>query len=53
MEYMPETLSNTIRIYRKNKQPFPPQQLKIFSYQMFRGLAYLKGIEICHRDIKP
>ncbi|EGR32068.1 hypothetical protein IMG5_097450 [Ichthyophthirius multifiliis] len=53
MEYVPETLSNIIKYYRKNKQPFPPLLLKVFSYQMFRALAYLKGIEICHRDIKP
>ncbi|KAL4469797.1 hypothetical protein ABPG72_022117 [Tetrahymena utriculariae] len=53
MEYVPETLSKVIRTYRKSKQPFPPLLLKVFSYQMFRALAYLKGIGICHRDIKP
>ncbi|EGR33034.1 hypothetical protein IMG5_063200 [Ichthyophthirius multifiliis] len=53
MDFIPETLSNVIRHYRKTKQQFPPLLLKVFSYQMFRGLAYLKSINICHRDIKP
>ncbi|EGR31038.1 protein kinase domain protein [Ichthyophthirius multifiliis] len=53
MEYVPETLSNLIRQYRKIKQQIPPQLLKVFSYQLIRGLAYLKGISIAHRDIKP
>ena len=27
--------------------------VKLYGYQMFRALAYLEGINICHRDIKP
>lgn len=53
MEFLPETLSKTIRYHRKSKQPFPPLQIKVYSYQMFRALAFLLGIGICHRDIKP
>jgi serine/threonine protein kinase len=53
MDFIPETLSNVVRYYRKNKQKFPALLIKVFSYQMFRALAYLKGVEICHRDIKP
>ncbi|CAD8123261.1 unnamed protein product [Paramecium sonneborni] len=36
-----------------NKSQFPNLLLKIYSYQMLRALAYLQGIGICHRDIKP
>jgi serine/threonine protein kinase len=27
--------------------------IKFYAYQMFRSLAYLEGVGICHRDIKP
>ena len=28
-------------------------KLKVFAYQMFRGLLYLNSIDIAHRDMKP
>ena len=53
MDYVPETLSKVIRFYRKSKQLYPNQLIKIHAYQMFRALAYMQGIGVCHRDIKP
>jgi glycogen synthase kinase 3 beta len=32
MDYIPETLSKLIRFYRKAKQPFPNQLLKVYGY---------------------
>jgi len=32
---------------------FPDALGKIYAYQMFRSLAYIHGLGICHRDIKP
>jgi serine/threonine protein kinase len=53
MDYIPETLSKSLKNYAKLKQPFPNGLVKIYSYQMFRAIAYLHGMGICHRDIKP
>ncbi|EGR33395.1 hypothetical protein IMG5_054600 [Ichthyophthirius multifiliis] len=53
MDFIPETLSKLIRNYKKQQKQLPDLHIKIYAYQMFRGLAYLKGLGICHRDIKP
>jgi serine/threonine protein kinase len=52
-DYIPDTLYKALKTYRKQKQLFPNELLKIYSYQLFRSLAYIHGIGICHRDIKP
>jgi len=53
MDFVPETLYRVLKFYVKMKQPFPNILVKLYSYQMFRSLAYIHGIGICHRDIKP
>jgi len=53
MDYFPENLYQTIEGYTKKRQFFPNTLAKLYAYQMFRGLAYIKGLGICHRDIKP
>ena len=35
------------------KRHIPPLDIKLNMYQLFRGLAYIHAIDICHRDIKP
>ena len=35
------------------KGPLPIDTVRVFGYQIFRALAYLHSIGICHRDIKP
>ena len=41
------------RHYAKMKQVPPMVCVKLYVYQMLRSLAYLHGVGICHRDIKP
>jgi glycogen synthase kinase 3 beta len=53
MEYVPDTLSRVIRQYYKSKTQMPMIVVKLYAYQMMRSLAYIHGIGICHRDIKP
>lgn len=53
MDYIPETMYRVLRYYAKMKMAFPDALGKIYSYQMFRSQAYIHGLGICHRDIKP
>ncbi len=53
MDYIPDTLSRIVRQYYKSKTQVPMLLVKLYSYQMMRGLAYIHSLGICHRDIKP
>ncbi|KAF9914333.1 regulator of ime2 [Lobosporangium transversale] len=53
LEYIPETVYRASRHYSKIKQMMPIFQVKLYMYQLFRGLAYIHALGICHRDIKP
>ncbi|KAJ1948655.1 glycogen synthase kinase 3, partial [Dispira parvispora] len=53
LEFVPETVYRVTRQYAKLKQPVPIFHVKLYMYQLFRSLAYIHSIGICHRDIKP
>ncbi|XP_077286061.1 glycogen synthase kinase 3 beta homolog shaggy isoform X2 [Arctopsyche grandis] len=53
LEYMPETVYRVARFYSKNKLIMPISFVQLYMYQLFRSLAYIHSLGICHRDIKP
>ncbi|CAG8456985.1 17518_t:CDS:2 [Acaulospora morrowiae] len=53
LEYVPETVYRASRVYAKSKQTMPMLYIKLYMYQLFRSLAYIHSLGICHRDIKP
>lgn len=53
MDFLPETVYRELKKYVKNKQQMPMVLIKLHTYQMLRSLAYIHGLGICHRDIKP
>ncbi|CAG7882100.1 unnamed protein product [Brassica rapa] len=54
LEYVPETVHRVIKHYNKLNQRMPIVYVKLYTYQIFRSLAYIhRCIGVCHRDIKP
>ncbi|KAL9322371.1 hypothetical protein ACSQ67_010424 [Phaseolus vulgaris] len=54
MEYVPETIYRVIKHYSSINQRIPLIYVKLYTYQIFRGLAYIHTVPgVCHRDVKP
>lgn len=53
MDFVPENVHRIIKHYNKLKQAVPLILVKLYGYQLFRGLAYIHAQGIAHRDIKP
>ena len=53
MDYVPLTLNKVISFYNRRTEEFPRLLGKVYAYQLFRALAYLRNKFIIHRDIKP
>nr|XP_018682279.1 PREDICTED: shaggy-related protein kinase theta-like isoform X3 [Musa acuminata subsp. malaccensis] len=54
LEYVSETLHRTVKYYSRMNQHVPLIYVKLYTYQICRGLAYIHHVAgVCHRDIKP
>jgi serine/threonine protein kinase len=48
MDYFPENLYQGIK-----KKPMSPYLIKIYLYQIMRGLMFMAFRDLAHRDMKP
>ncbi|MFS8027100.1 putative protein-serine/threonine kinase CMGC-GSK family [Helianthus anomalus] len=54
MEYVPKTIYRVLKHYENLHQSMPLIYVKLYTYQIFRGLAYMHMVTgVCHRDLKP
>ncbi|KAK9227518.1 hypothetical protein WN943_012571 [Citrus x changshan-huyou] len=54
MEYVPESMYRVLKHYSSANQRMPLIYVKLYTYQIFRGLAYIHTVpRVCHRDLKP
>jgi glycogen synthase kinase 3 beta len=53
LEFVPETVYRVARQYSKQRQQVPMIYVRLYTYQLFRALAYIHHVGVCHRDIKP
>ena len=53
MDYIPFNVHRTIKHFRDLKQKTHPLLVKLYTYQLLRGLNYLAKKNVMHRDIKP
>jgi serine/threonine protein kinase len=53
MEYLSDTVYRMVKYFTKAKMNFPEVLVKLYTYQVARGLIYLHELGVCHRDIKP
>ncbi|XP_044954759.1 shaggy-related protein kinase GSK2-like [Hordeum vulgare subsp. vulgare] len=54
MEYVPKTLYRVLKHHSNANQRMPLIYVKLYMYQLFRGLAYVHTVPgVCHMDVKP
>eukprot|EP00919_Chromeraceae_sp_WS-2016_P038593 GHVR01092175.1.p1 GENE.GHVR01092175.1~~GHVR01092175.1.p1 ORF type:complete len:253 (-),score=77.21 GHVR01092175.1:45-803(-) len=53
MEFIPDTVYRVMKAFMRNSTHTPMILVKLYVYQMCRGMGSLHSLGICHRDIKP
>ncbi|KAF5764828.1 putative protein-serine/threonine kinase CMGC-GSK family [Helianthus annuus] len=54
MDYVPNTIHQVLDHYNDLHMCMPLIYVKLYTYQIFRGLAYMHTVAgVCHRDLKP
>ncbi|KAK6797346.1 hypothetical protein RDI58_005048 [Solanum bulbocastanum] len=52
--YKNQTMYRVLKHYSNMNQRMPLIYVKLYTYQVFRGLAYMHTVAgVCHRDLKP
>ncbi|KAL6646155.1 hypothetical protein ACP70R_017763 [Stipagrostis hirtigluma subsp. patula] len=52
-EYMDTDLKKFIRAHRQNHEKIPTPTVKVLMYQLCKGVAFVHGRGVLHRDLKP
>nr|CAB3483461.1 unnamed protein product [Digitaria exilis] len=52
-EYMDTDLKKFIRSHRSSREKIPALTVKILMYQLCKGVAFVHGRGVLHRDLKP
>lgn len=53
MEYVPDTMARIIHQFKKRRLSIPTLLIRVFTYQILRGVNYLHMQSVAHRDLKP
>lgn len=53
VDYFEDNLYNFNRSFTRKGGNIPPILIKVFAFQMFKGINYLSALSVAHRDIKP
>jgi len=53
LDYVPDTVYRISKQHNQAGERIPILYVKLYAYQMARGLAAIHKIGVCHRDIKP
>ncbi|RCN45108.1 hypothetical protein ANCCAN_08862 [Ancylostoma caninum] len=53
LEFFPKTLHQVIKAFAQTGHVLDLFTVKLYMFQLFRGLAFMSSLNICHRDIKP
>ena len=53
LEFLSDTLSRVIKHYNHQKTTMPLNYVRLYFYQLLRGLAFIHGRGIMHCDVKP
>ena len=53
LEFLSDTLHRVIKHYNQKNQKMDKEYIKLYTFQLMRGLAFVHGRGIVHCDIKP
>uniref|UniRef100_A0A1I7WD69 Protein kinase domain-containing protein n=1 Tax=Heterorhabditis bacteriophora TaxID=37862 RepID=A0A1I7WD69_HETBA len=53
LEFFPKNLHQIIKTYAQSGRTLDLFSIRLYMFQLLRGLSYMSSLNISHRDIKP